>query len=72
MADPSHNAMVAEWLDRLWTFAWGSVVLTTGLLIAGLLDGGQWLTVFQLTFAGFTSVRLVEAAGEAWAKGKGS
>jgi hypothetical protein len=62
---PDANGLLAEWLDRLWTLTWGSVVLATGLLAVGVIESGQWLLVWQLAFGGFTSVRLIEAAGSA-------
>lgn len=64
--------MLAEWLDRLWTLCWGSIVLSTLLLVFKVIDAGAWLLVWQLAFGGFTSVRLVEAAGSAVATARGN
>ena len=57
--------IIVQWTERLWTLSWGSIVLFTALRIAGYVETGDLMLVWQASFAGFCSVQVIKALGDA-------
>lgn len=54
------DKLLAEWLDRVWTLVWGTIVLSTGLLIAKYIDSGQWVGVLNLFGGGYLGLQVFQ------------
>ncbi len=54
------DKLLAEWLDRVWTLVWGTIVLSTGLLVTKYIDSGQWVGVVNLFGGGYLGLQVFQ------------
>ena len=54
------DKLLAEWLDRVWTLVWGSIVLSTGLLVTKFIEVGHWMNVMNLFGGGYLGLQVFQ------------
>ena len=56
----NNQKLLAEWLDRVWTLVWGTILLSTGLLVTKYIEVGHWMNVVNLFGGGFLGLQVFQ------------